>query len=384
MDRLVWQNTKAHLYLVEAAHVKNAVGRDRIRRNKDTLRELRCLQEILADLHAGDFGRNHDLSGLVQTATEAWSRLHKTAFKQSRRVEDLCEIPSSVRRYLLAQPGVHGCVLCPTLPRGTDAASSTRAPSTVYDVDVQSTAAESTSAETSCLACDNIGIVADGMTAHTQRGPRLSMEQLDQLAAELREQLDQEFTSLLASIEEVQGLMEAEVVGVGLLPSKTDLDVFLRAAEAACCLPEEPAKRSTKAVMPAIEADAECKASSSRPVGSESAATAKPRWADLSDSEEHENLVEVGGRKDASPAAKAVGERGPPQPILSRCSQCLKLGGRSAFSRRAWRRAREAMLPATSEPSKAQVVPATAGDYPGAICLDCSGLTQGHARGAHT
>mmetsp|Transcript_5293 Transcript_5293/g.6950 ORF Transcript_5293/g.6950 Transcript_5293/m.6950 type:complete len:99 (-) Transcript_5293:10-306(-) len=98
MDRLVWQNTKAHLYLVEAAHVKNAVGRDRIRRNKDTLRELRCLQEILADLHAGDFGRNHDLSGLVQTATEAWSRLHKTAFKQSRRVEDLCEIPSSVRR----------------------------------------------------------------------------------------------------------------------------------------------------------------------------------------------------------------------------------------------------------------------------------------------
>jgi hypothetical protein len=53
------------------------------------------------------------------------------------------------------------------------------------------------------------------------------------LAAELQEQLDQEYTSLLSSIDEVQGLMEAEVAGVELLPPLEELEAFAIAAEAA-------------------------------------------------------------------------------------------------------------------------------------------------------
>jgi hypothetical protein len=64
-------------------------------------------------------------------------------------------------------------------------------------------------------------------------GLRLSRDQLDRLAAELVEQLDQEYTSLLSSIEEVQGLMEAEVAGASLLPSLEDLDAFVASADAA-------------------------------------------------------------------------------------------------------------------------------------------------------
>ncbi|CAK0791056.1 unnamed protein product [Prorocentrum cordatum] len=44
-ELLAWPAAKVHLYTLEAAHVKNAVGRERIRRNKDALRELRCLQD---------------------------------------------------------------------------------------------------------------------------------------------------------------------------------------------------------------------------------------------------------------------------------------------------------------------------------------------------
>jgi hypothetical protein len=64
-------------------------------------------------------------------------------------------------------------------------------------------------------------------------GQRLSRDQLDRLAAELQEQLDQEYTALLSSIEEVQGLMEAEVAGVELLPPLDELESFALVAEAA-------------------------------------------------------------------------------------------------------------------------------------------------------
>jgi hypothetical protein len=64
-------------------------------------------------------------------------------------------------------------------------------------------------------------------------GQRLSRDQLDRLAAELIEQLDQENTSLLSSIEEVQALMEAEVAGASLLPSIEELEAFARDADAA-------------------------------------------------------------------------------------------------------------------------------------------------------
>merc|ERR1719313_1556688 len=63
-------------------------------------------------------------------------------------------------------------------------------------------------------------------------GQRLGREQLDQLAAELRDQLDQEYTSLMSSIDEVQALMEAEVAGVELLPPLEELEAFARKAEA--------------------------------------------------------------------------------------------------------------------------------------------------------
>jgi len=64
-------------------------------------------------------------------------------------------------------------------------------------------------------------------------GQRLSRDQLDRLASELREQLEQEYTSLLSSIEEVQGLMEAEVIGLELLPPLEELEAFAVAAKAA-------------------------------------------------------------------------------------------------------------------------------------------------------
>ncbi|CAE7832338.1 unnamed protein product, partial [Symbiodinium microadriaticum] len=49
---------------------------------------------------------------------------------------------------------------------------------------------------------------------------------LGRLAGELSEQMDQEYTALMASIEEIQNLMEAEVAGDARLPSIEELEAF--------------------------------------------------------------------------------------------------------------------------------------------------------------
>ena len=46
--------------LHEVSYVKRAVGRDRIQRNKDALRELRCLQEITFVYFARDSSKSFE------------------------------------------------------------------------------------------------------------------------------------------------------------------------------------------------------------------------------------------------------------------------------------------------------------------------------------
>mmetsp|Transcript_94493 Transcript_94493/g.147722 ORF Transcript_94493/g.147722 Transcript_94493/m.147722 type:complete len:468 (-) Transcript_94493:68-1471(-) len=228
MDLLAWRTAKVQLYLTEAAYVKDSVGRDKIRRNKDTLRELRCLQEILGDLHAGNFGRAPERRRkTVEVAKSRWTALCKAA--GSRSVETLCEASPSVKRFFTALPD--GTITTPRArSSGSDAATSTRAPSeAVLDLDSHSIATESHLSDVPCPADG----AAMSMALRPGGGQRLSRDQLDRLAAELVEQLDQEYTSLLSSIEEVQQLMEAEVAGVSLLPSLDDLDAFVVNADAA-------------------------------------------------------------------------------------------------------------------------------------------------------
>lgn len=255
MDRLAWRTAKAQLYLLEAAYVKDAVGRDRIRRNKDTLRELRCLQEILGDLHAGEFGRAPERRRkAAESATSTWAALCSAVAKHGggRTPEEHCEVPRSVKRFLLALPDAGG----PSSPlRGrcgseSGAATSTRAPSEAaaasIEPDGRSNATESHLSDTAFLS----EVAATAMALRPGGGQRLCCEQLDRLAAELREQLDQEYTSLLSSIEEVQGLMEAEVNDVELLPPLEVLEAFALSAEAARRSLELAARHSSSATGP--------------------------------------------------------------------------------------------------------------------------------------
>ncbi|CAE8627263.1 unnamed protein product, partial [Polarella glacialis] len=75
MDLLVWPTAKVQLYLTEVSQVKKAVGRERIRQNKDALRELRCFQEILGDLHAGQYGRAPERKRAAKDASSRWELL---------------------------------------------------------------------------------------------------------------------------------------------------------------------------------------------------------------------------------------------------------------------------------------------------------------------
>lgn len=232
MELLAWPVVKAQLYLLEASYVKNAVGRERIRRNKDALRELRCLQEILVDLHAGHFGRESARRVAGEAAIARWAELHEAAVEAGRAPEELCKVSPGVRRFLLTRPAANSGL--PLSRCNSEAASSTRAPSTAAaataspEPDSQSTVADSRSEAAAAPAPAEPGCVRAGGSP----GARLCRQQLDALAAELREQLDQEYTSLLASIEEVQCLMEAEVAGVSSLPSRAELEAFSAAAAA--------------------------------------------------------------------------------------------------------------------------------------------------------
>eukprot|EP00747_Dinoflagellata_sp_TGD_P165474 gnl/TRDRNA2_/TRDRNA2_186782_c0_seq1.p1 gnl/TRDRNA2_/TRDRNA2_186782_c0~~gnl/TRDRNA2_/TRDRNA2_186782_c0_seq1.p1 ORF type:complete len:436 (+),score=77.66 gnl/TRDRNA2_/TRDRNA2_186782_c0_seq1:132-1439(+) len=430
MDQLVWASTKPQLYVLEAAHVKTAVGRDRIRRNKDALRELRCLQDILQDLHAGEHGSASPRRRVaMQAASARWVALKEAAVARGIAPESLCPAGTALRRFLLLQPTVSGGG-APRLRCASSAATSTRAPSTVApDPDrgeTESTAAESLYSEA--------GLSAEGglLARPGGRGRRLTPEQLDLLAAELREQLDQEYTSLLASIEEVQALMEAEVSGAGLLPSRAELEDFVARADQVLANSDEiatsaasecevassheaAAARSDEASAPASAPrtpSSGCLSSPVSPAGcsskgkamswdaslslSEEAVlfdvslsreskgleshvrtddgyvlehapaistvavaavpTPRPRWADLSDSEEGAG-AQQSGLAASVPAASACdgGGRGVAH---ATCSRCAKQLPRSGFSRRAWRQARG--------------LGATAGEPRPAACLLCS------------
>lgn len=318
MDRLVWQSAKAQLYLVEAVSVKEQIGRDKIRRNKDALRELHCLQEILADLHAGQFGRESARRSAADAAARCWASLQELAAQLDQATEDLCEVPQALRSFFLARPSHRsaqaGCL--------SEAASSTRAPSTgatswaeFADLDTLGRSAEG-------------GAIGDGARV---RGSRLTDLQLDALAAELREELDQEHTALLASIDEVHGLIEAEVAGVSSLPSRMELEAFtaradqilqeLRQREESRAAGDE--RRRQGQLEPLREAaeergdEAQC-----RP--------ARARWADLE--------VESGSEEDARGGDQGLSRAS--RKAHAPCSQCGGLFPHTAFSRREWRKAR--------------------------------------------
>lgn len=227
MDHLVWPAAKAHLYVLEAAHVKNVVGRSIIQRNKDALRELTSHQEILEDLHAGECGPA--ARDVAKAATGRWAALRKLAASEGVAPETLCDVPCNVQRFLHARAVPGASSSRAHSGWGTsEAATSTRAPSTTIPLETEDGQSTAACTET---RCETLG-QTEFPFVRTGPGHRMSNRQLDDLAAQLREQLDQEYTSLITSIEEVQALMEAEVTGSGPLPSRTDLETFMLAADA--------------------------------------------------------------------------------------------------------------------------------------------------------
>lgn len=427
MDLLVWPTVKAQLYILEARKVKNAVGRDRIRRNKDALRELRCLQEILGDIHAGDFGRAApERRRAAADAANQWADLQVAARAEGRTAEELCQVPLSIRRYLLVSPGPSLgpfrslCAKGGTFLDSGTSAPSTRAPSTTavfQEMDSHSTAPTDGQSEASYLAAL---AASDGRPASTSldlragtigSGQRMSCEQLEKLATELRDQLDEEHTSLMASIEEVQQMMEVEVADASLMPSLSDLESFCSQVDMALArfpastAPSSPSassgscrdRRCRSAVCtPVLEAKDSCDdADTSHEQKVESAAELdqsfkrlhwtpqagedlgiqrdpeeqsvrleqvtgtssssvgfsgqRPRWADMaSDSESDQEL-----RHHIQPitvsAVRSVAE----------CNRCQQVRGRNCFSRRAWRQARGSGAEGSRAPT-------------GASCLVCS------------
>jgi len=150
-ELLAWSAAKVHLYTLEAAHVKNAVGRDRIRRNKDALRELRCLQEILADLHAGEYGAP-ERRDAAEAAAAQWESLQEVAASRGTTAESLCQVPRSIARFLASRRATkHGGSMLPTTCTATmvadQAASSTRTPSTATGIGLGGEDARSTASD---------------------------------------------------------------------------------------------------------------------------------------------------------------------------------------------------------------------------------------------
>lgn len=238
MQSLVWASSKAQLWHVEAAYVKERVGRERIRRNKDTLRELQCYQEILADLQQGRCGPDA-LRRANEDAAGRWKALHKAAASRGVPPERLCpDAEPRVVRFLRARGVFHnesaggsGDAL------GSEAAVSTRCPSTVQDMDARSTATD--------LRSEFAAETQEGQQ-RTGRGQRMAHGQLDRLAAALQGSLDEECTALLAAIEEVQSLMEAELQGRIGEPTQAELEAFVVAADAALKVAESDSWKSSR------------------------------------------------------------------------------------------------------------------------------------------
>ncbi|CAE7380437.1 unnamed protein product [Symbiodinium natans] len=317
---LVWPTAKAQLYLSEAAQVKKLIGPEKIRRNKDALRELRCFQEILGDLHAGQFGRAPERRAAAEAAARRWEDLGAVAQKQNLPPEALaalCEAPQSILSFVHCVRGFPpGCsqMASPLDDEHATCASSTRAPSTVaiHQEETQSLA----TTEVTTLLEDVLwsGPSCD-MTGPTFSKRRRSVEQLGRLAGDLSEQMDQEYTALMASIDEIQALMEAEVAGDARLPSIEELEAFTERIEVAIRnLQEETRVPASPRASPGV---------------AEPPRAQRPRWADLSDSEED------------VPESCAIQERGAKlQPAVAQCGRCGRHLDKSCFSRRAWRQVR--------------------------------------------
>jgi len=402
---LVWPTAKAQLYLSEAAQVKKLIGPEKIRRNKDALRELRCFQEILKDLHAGQFGRAPERCAAAEAAKRRWEELSASALKRGLQPEALCEAPASILSFVNCvgrgfPPGTSQ-ITSPLDDEHGTCASSTRAPSTVaiHQEETQSLA----TTEVTTLLED---VLWSGppceMTGPSFSKKRRSVEQLGRLAGELSEQMDQEYTALMASIEEIQNLMEAEVAGDARLPSIEELEAFTVRIEEAIGtsklevesnLPSS-AKPSVPARLPVPELAAVWESPDATPEARRACTLAeeprpsiehlllreleeldikfpiqepplvplsaappeperlpqRPRWADLSDSEE-----------DAIPVACETQDRGSKlQPAVAQCGRCCRLLDKSCFSRRAWRQVRGKGSQGLRAPNSAS-------------CRDCSG-----------
>lgn len=372
---LVWRTAKSQLYLSEAAQVKKLLGPERIRRNKDALRELRCFQEILGDLHSGHFGRAPERHQAAEEAALRWEQLKSEAQRHGLRAEDLCAAARDKERLVsyvqcVGSVGSPGCSkLGDDLERTLCA--STRAPSTALDaLDEQSFAtAEMVSEITSMV--DDITWHATTATARKRR----QNTELKKLAIELTEQLDQEYTALMASIEEIQVLMEAEVAGDARLPSVEDLEDFTQqinvalstleaarppqasiaeAADAATVEFVRPQEVSMASVRPTVSKPAPAPAAqlealleisdvfqeTEKPEVCPPTAVAsvlvplaerqwRPRWADLADDE-----VDL-PQRPLIPPAPVIQE-----PAVAPCARCQRSLTRSSFSRRAWRQVR--------------------------------------------
>lgn len=370
---LVWRTAKSQLYLSEAAHVKKLVGPERIRRNKDALRELRCFQEILGDLHAGHFGRAPERHRAAEEVALRWEQLKSEAQHHGLKAEDLCAPGERLLSYVQCV----GSVGSPGSSKFLDdlqsdrICASTRAPSTALDaLDEQSFAtAEMVSEITSMV--DDITWHATGTTTATARKRRQNTE-LKKLAIELTEQLDQEYTALMASIEEIQALMEAEVAGDARLPSVEDLEDFTKQINVALStLEATPQASAATAVVPVplpqpepspvgqmataashLEAVLEISdvfqestppEASPLPVPPVPPAPAvlvplaerqwRPRWADLaSDGSDAEPV--------APPVAPPEVARRKEDAAVALCARCQRSLTRGSFSRRAWRQVR--------------------------------------------
>lgn len=327
MGELVWSTIKPQLFLTEAAHIKALVGRDRIRRNKDALKELRCLQEILSDLYSGaiDLGCEPEKRTALDRASACYAALQVEATNRGVKPEDVCNVPRALKRYLLTRP-VRGHAPAAAdlllLRCNSEAATSTRAPSTTLELDAQST--------TTAGDCrSEAAVLHEVVLGMRPGGQRLGCEQLDALGAQLVDQLEQEFTSLVSSIEEVQALMEAEVAELRRPPPVAELEAFCAAADAALT----PARR---------------------------------RWADFS-SESSEidtgSCVSDFTAYETRDGACGIGSEAlsPTRPARALCASCGALLGRSAFSRRAWRQAR----------GQGSATRGT-GSTPQAVCLGCT------------
>lgn len=254
-------------------------------------------------------------------------------------------MPPVVRRFFAA--GYASPAAQRTLCGSETAATSTRAPSTALELD------------------DDQSIGTDGHSEHMLHADslvtcpgsrRMAGEQLDHLASELREQLDEEHTSLLASIEEVQGLMEAEVAAPCTLPSLHDLSSFVEdvernrghvhAADAADAADAPNAADVPDAADAAAAADAPA-------MPFQHAEEPRPRWADLSDSDTEDvaNPRASGTKAAGSSHCSTFVQSGDAclalescDALRAPCQECGELLVRSAFSRRAWRRARSVIV----------------------------------------